>query len=178
MADSSGHPNDGGKKAAGKADSSSSDELSSSDDSEEGTGSAPTRSHGKILAIQSRFGQGKQILSVVPLAYDSSEDSSNDRKNDGARSATAPARGKDLAFQSRLMKAKQLRPELPTAKNRSTKSVARDFAQCVYFDVFLTYPRHKITNAEEFDETKGGCQECRNKFDLTALWLYELYVST
>ena len=43
---------------------------------------------------------------------------------------------------------------LPTAKNRSTESVARDVAQCVYFDVFSTYARHKIPNAEEFDEIK------------------------
>ena len=43
---------------------------------------------------------------------------------------------------------------LPTAKNRSTESVARDVAQCVYFDVFSTYACHKIPNAEEFDEIK------------------------
>jgi len=110
MADSSGYPNDGGKKAAGTDASSSSDKSSSSDDSEDGAGSAPTRSRGKNLAIQSRLGQGKQLLSVVPTAGDSSEDSSNDHKDDGARSATTPACGKDLALQTRLMKAKQLRP--------------------------------------------------------------------
>ena len=154
MADSSGHPNDGGKKAAGGANSSSSDESSSSDDSEDGTGSAPTRSRGKDLAFQTRFGQGKQLLSALPTAHEeSSEDSSIDRKDDGARSATTtPARGKDLAFQSRLMKAKQMRRELPTAKNRSTNSNARDYAQCVYFDVFSNYSRHTLPSAVEFDE--------------------------
>jgi hypothetical protein len=50
------------------------------------------------------------------------------------------------------MKAKQMRRELPTAKNRSTNSNARDYAQCVYFDVFSTYSRHTLPNAEEFDE--------------------------
>jgi hypothetical protein len=98
MADSSGHPNDAVKKAAGKAASSSSDESSSSDDSsedssndrEDGASSAPTPACGKNLALQSRFGQGKQLLSLLPPDDDSSEDSSNDRK-DGARSATTPA---------------------------------------------------------------------------------------
>jgi len=41
---------------------------------------------------------------------------------------------------------------LPTAKNRSTKAVARDGAQCAYFDVFSTYAHHKLPEAEEFDE--------------------------
>ena len=86
MADSSGHPNDDGKKAAGKAASSSSDELSSSDDSseelsndcEDGAWPAPTQAHGKNLAFYSRFGPGKQLRSVLPTADDSSEDLSND----------------------------------------------------------------------------------------------------
>ena len=140
--------NDAGKNAAGTDASSSSDESSSSDDSEDGAGSAPTLSRGKNLSIQSRLGQGKQLLSVVPTADDSSEESSNDHK-DHARSATTSARGKDLAFQTRLMKAKQLRPELPTAKNRST-SKSRDFSQCVYFDVFTSYARHLLP--EDIDE--------------------------
>ena len=119
MANSSGHPNDDGKKAAGTSASSSSDESSSSDDSsedlsndrEDGARSAPTRGHEKDLAFQARIGQGK----LLPTANDSSEDSSNDRK-DGARSATTPAQGKDLAFASRLGPTKQLRPVLPTTK--------------------------------------------------------------
>ena len=101
MANSSEHPNDAGKKAAGTDASSSSDESSSSDDSEDGAGSAPTRACGKILAFQSRYGQGKQLRSVFPTANDSSEDLSNDHKDD-AQSATTSACGKDLAFQSRL----------------------------------------------------------------------------
>ena len=150
MANSSGHPHDAGKKAAATAASSSSDELSllddssedSSNDREDGARSAPTLGHGKDLAFQSSMGQGKQVRSVVPSADDSSEDSSNDR-NEGASSATAPGRGKILAC-------KQLCRVLPTAKNRSTKSAPRDFSLCVYFDVFTSYARHKLT--EDFDE--------------------------
>jgi len=48
MDDSSEHPNDDGKKGAGRAH-------------EDGAGSAPTRPRGKNLALQSRLGQGKQI---------------------------------------------------------------------------------------------------------------------
>jgi hypothetical protein len=157
MAVSSGHPNEGEKKAAGKAASSLSDESSSSDDSsddssndrKDGISSAPTPARGKNLAFQTRYGQGKQVRLGAPSADDSSEDSSTDRK-DGARSATTPARGKDQAFQSRLMKAKKLRPELPTAKNRSTKFSPRDMSQCVYFDAFTSYARHQLP--EDIDE--------------------------
>jgi hypothetical protein len=87
----------------------------------------------------------------APSADESSEDlsdSSIDRK-DSADSATTTGRGKILA-------GKKLLRVLPTAKNRSTKSVPRDVAQCVYFDVFSTYPRHKLPNAEEFDEIKAA----------------------
>jgi hypothetical protein len=79
-----------------------------------------------------------------PSADDSSEDSSSD-DNQGANSATTTGRGKILA-------GKNLRRVLPTAKNRSTKSVPRVVGQCVYFDVFSTYARQKLPNAEEFDE--------------------------
>ena len=152
MADSSGHPNDAGKNTAAKAALSSSDKSSSSDDSsedssndhEDGARSEPTRPRGKILAFQARFGQGKQVHVVEPSADDSSEDSSSD-DNQGANSATTTGRGKILA-------GKNLRRVLPTAKNRSTKSVPRVVGQCVYFDVFSTYARQKLPNAEEFDE--------------------------
>ena len=90
MVVSSGHPNDAGKKAAGTDASSSSDESSSSDDSEDGAGSSPTQSRGKNLALQSRFGQGKQTRRVLPTSDDSSEDSSDNPKDD-ARSATTSA---------------------------------------------------------------------------------------
>jgi hypothetical protein len=79
-----------------------------------------------------------------PSADDSSEDSSSD-DNQGANSATTTGRGKILA-------GKNLLRVLPTAKNRSTKSVPRVVGQCVYFDVFSTYARQKLPNAEEFDE--------------------------
>ena len=45
---------------------------------------------------------------------------------------------------------------LPTAKNRSTKSVPRDGAQCVYFDVFMTYARHKPLGAQDYYELKAA----------------------
>ena len=45
---------------------------------------------------------------------------------------------------------------LPTAKNKSTKSVARDGAQCVYFDVFTTFARHLPPDAGDFDEIKAA----------------------
>jgi hypothetical protein len=156
MADSSGHPNDAGKKAAAKVAASSSDMSSSSDDSsdnlsndhEDGARSAQTRGRGKNLAFQRRFGQDKQVRLGAPSADESSDDSSNDH-NEGAHSATTTGCGKILA-------GKKLRRVLPTAKNRSTKSVARDVAQCVYFDVFSTYPHHKLQEAEEFDEIKAA----------------------
>ena len=86
MADSSGHPNDAGKKAAAKVAASSSDVSSSSDDSsddlsndrEDGARSARTRGRGENLAFQRRFGQGKQARLGAPSADESSEDSSND----------------------------------------------------------------------------------------------------
>ena len=84
----------------------------------------------------------------APSANESSEDWSNDH-NKGAHSATTTGRGKILA-------GKKIRRVLPTAKNRSTKSIARDVAQCVYFDVFSTYARHKLPEAEEFDEIKAA----------------------
>jgi len=157
MANSSGHPNDAGKKAAGTEASSSSDESSSSDDSsddssnesEDGEGSAPTQARGKNLRLQSRFGQGKQTQRVLQTSDDSSEDLSNDCSDD-ARSATTSACGKDLAFQSRLGQGKQLRPVLPTAKNRSTKSSPREVSQCVYFDAFTCYACHQLP--ENIDE--------------------------
>jgi len=156
MADSSGHPNDAGKKAAAKVAASSSDMSSSSDDSsdnlsndhEDGARSAQTRGRGKNLAFQRRFGQDKQVRLGAPSADESSDDLSNDH-NEGAPSATTTGCGKILA-------GKKLRRVLPTAKNRSTKSVARDVAQCVYFDVFSTYPHHKLQEAEEFDEIKAA----------------------
>ena len=156
MADSSGHPNDAGKKAAAKAAASSSVLSSSSDDSsddssndrEDGARSARTRGRGKDLAFQRRFGQGKQVCLGAPSADESSEDLSNDH-NKGAHSATTTGRGKILA-------GKKLSRVLPTAKNRSTKSVPRDVGQCVYFDVFSTYAHQKLPNAEEFDEIKAA----------------------
>jgi len=156
MADSSGHPIDAGKKAADTAALSSSDVSSSSDDSsddssndgEDRAHSAQTRVRGKDLAFQTRFGQGKQVRLGAPSADESSEDSSNDH-NEGAHSATTTGPGKILA-------GKKLRRVLPTAKNRSTKSVARDGAQCVYFDVFSTYDRHKPPEAGDFDEIKAA----------------------
>jgi hypothetical protein len=84
----------------------------------------------------------------APSADESSEDSSNDH-NEGAHSATTTGRGKILA-------GKKLRQVLPTAKNRSTKSVARDVAQCVYFDVFSTYAHHKLSEAEEVNKIKAA----------------------
>jgi len=152
MADSSGHPNDAGKKAAAEAASSSSDVSSSSDDSsedssndgEDGARSAQTQGRGKDLAFQTRFGQGKQVRLGAPLANESSEDSSN-VLNQGAHSATTTGRGK-------VLPGKKLHRVLPTAKNRSTKSVARDGAQCVYFDVFSTYAHHKPPEAGDFDD--------------------------
>jgi curved DNA-binding protein CbpA len=159
MADSSGHPNDAGKKAAAKAAASSSFFSSSSDDSsddssnnrEDGARSAPTRPRGKILSFQRRFGHGKQVRLGAPSADESSEDSSDSSNdhNEGEHSATATGRGKILA-------GKKLRRVLPTAKNRSTKSVARDVGQCAYFDVFSTYACHKVPNAEEFHEIKAA----------------------
>ena len=156
MADSSGHPNDAGKKAADKAAASSSVLSSSSDDSsddssndrDDGARSARTRGLGKDLAFQRRFGQGKQVRLGAPSADESSEDSSNDH-NEGAHSATTTGCGKILA-------GKKLSRVLPTAKNRSTKSVPRDVGQCVYFDVFSTYAHQKLPNAEEFDEIKAA----------------------
>jgi len=156
MANSSGHPNDAGKKLAAKAAASSSILSSSSDDSsddssnhcEDGARSARTRGHGKDLAFQRRFGQGKQVRLGAPSADESSEDLSNDH-NEGAHSATITGRRKILA-------GKKLRRVLSTAKNRSTKSVARDVAQCVYFDMFSAYARHKRPEAEEFDEIKAA----------------------
>jgi hypothetical protein len=115
-----------------------------SNDHEDGARSARTRGRGKDLAFQRRFGQGKQVRLVAPSADESSEDLSNDH-SEGAHSATTTGRGENLA-------GKQLRRVLSTAKNRSPKSVARDGAQCVYFDVFSTYARHKLPEAEEFDE--------------------------
>jgi hypothetical protein len=148
MADSSRHPNDAGKKAATTDDSSSSDKSSSSDDSDDVARSAPTRPRGKILAFQSRFGQGKQLRLGAPSADESSEDSSDlsvvDRK-DSAHSATTTGRGKILA-------GKNLRRLLPTAQTRSTKTAPRDVGQCIYFDVFSTYARQTLPSAEEFDE--------------------------
>jgi len=32
----------------------------------------------------------------------------------------------------------------------------RDVGQCFYFDVFSTYARHNLPNAEEFDEIKAA----------------------
>jgi len=156
MANSSGHPNDAGKKAAAKAAASSSVLSSSSDDSsddssndrEDGARSAQTRGRGKDLAFQTRFGQGKHVRLGAPSADESSEDLSNDH-NEGAHSATITGRGKILA-------GKKLRQVLPTVKNRSTKSVPRDVAQCVYFDVFLAYACHKLPNAEELDEIRAA----------------------
>ncbi len=81
---------------------------------------------------------------MVPSADESSEDSSNDH-NKGAHSATTTGPGKILA-------GKQLCRVLPTAKNRSTKSSPRDLALCVYFDVFASYARHKLPEAEDFDK--------------------------
>jgi len=154
MDDSSGHPNDAIKIAAATAASSSSDVSSSSDDSsddssndrEDGARSAQTGGCGKDLHFKEDlgFGQCKRVRLVAPSADESSEDSSNDH-NEGAHSATRTGCEKNLA-------GKQLRRVLPTAKNRSTKSVARDVAQCVYFDVFSTHARHKLPEAEEFDE--------------------------
>jgi hypothetical protein len=138
MADSSGHPNDDGKKAAGTNASSSSDESSN-----DGARPAPPKARGKDLAFQSRFGQGKQVRLGAPSADESSEDSSDssiDRK-DSAHSATTTGRGKILA-------GKNLRRVLPTAKNRSSKS--RDFSQCVYFDMFSSFARHLLP--EDIDE--------------------------
>ena len=168
MADSSGHLNDAGKKAAGTPASSSSDESSSSDDSskdssndrEDGASSAPTRGRGKDLAFQTRFGQGKQLLSAFPTAQEeSSEDLSIDPKDD-ARSATTPGHGIDRKDDARsattpgrgkILTGKQLRPVLPTAKNRSViKSAPRDHSQFVYFDAFTSYARHKLP--EDIDE--------------------------
>jgi len=122
--------------------------LISSNDREDGARSAPTSGCGKDLAFQRRFGQGKQVRLGAPSADESSEHSSNDH-NEGAHSATTTGRGKILA-------GKKLRQVLPTAKNRSTKSVARDVAQCVYFDVFSTYAHHKHPEAEEFDDIKAA----------------------
>jgi len=50
---------------------------------------------------------------------------------------------------------------LPTAKNRSTNTVPRDVAQCVYFDVFSTYARHKPPEAGDFDEIKAAIKSAR-----------------
>ena len=156
MANSSGHPNDAGKKAAATAASSSSDVSSSSDDSSEDLSkncedrarSAQTLGRGKDLAFQTRFAQGKQVHLGAPSADESSEDSSDDH-NEGAHSATTTGRGK-------VLPGKKLHRVLPTAKNRTTKSVPRDFAQCVYFDVFSTYARHKPPEAGDFDEIKAA----------------------
>ena len=151
MADSSRLPNDAGKKANTTDDSSSSDESSSSDDYDDGARPAPPKPRGKVLAFQSRFGQGKQVRLGAPSANKTSEESSDssiDRK-DSAHSATTTGRGKILA-------GKKLSRVLPTAKNRSTKSVPRDVGQCVYFDVFSTYAHQKLPNAEEFDEIKAA----------------------
>ena len=69
MADSSGHPKDDGKKAAGTNASSSSDESSN-----DGARPAPPKACGKDLAFQSRFGQGKQVRLGAPSVDESSED--------------------------------------------------------------------------------------------------------
>jgi hypothetical protein len=106
MADSSGHPNDAGKKAAAKAAASSSVLSSSSDDSsddlsndrEDGARSARTLGRGKDLGFQRRFGQGNTVRLGAPLD-ESSEDSSNGH-NEGAHSATTTGRGKILAGKS------------------------------------------------------------------------------
>ncbi len=82
----------------------------------------------------------------APSADESSEDSSNDH-NEGAHSATTTGPGK-------VLRGKQLCQVLPTAKNRSTNTVRRDNAQCVYFDVFSTYAHHKPPEAGDFDEIK------------------------
>ena len=129
MADSSGHPNDAGKKAAATAASSSSDMSSSSDDSsddsrndcEDRARSAQTLGRGKDLAFRTRYAQGKQVHLGAPSADESSEDSSDDH-NKGAHSATTTGCGK-------VLPGKKLHRVLPTAKNRSTKSVARGMVQ-------------------------------------------------
>jgi len=173
MDDSSGHPNDAGKQAAATARapprrrrrrrrrrrhaaSSSSDMSSSSDDSsvdssndsEDRAHSAQTIGCGKDLAFQTRFVQGKQVPLGSPSADESSEDFSIDH-NKGAHSATTTGPGT-------VLRGKKLHRVLPTAKNRSTKSVAKDGAQCVYFDVFSTYARHKPPDAGDFDEIKAA----------------------
>jgi len=130
--------------------SSSSDDSSddSNNDGEDRARSARTRGRGKDLAFQTRFGQGKQVHLRAPSADESSEDSSDDH-NKGAHSATTIGRGK-------VLRGKKFHRLLPTAKNRSTKSVARDGAQCVYFDVFSTYAHHKPPDAGDFDEIKAA----------------------
>ena len=130
--------------------------MSSSDDSSEdssndcgdGARSAQTHGRGKDLAFRTRFGQGKQVHLGAPSADESSEDSSDDH-NEGAHSATTTGRGK-------VLQGKKLRRVLPTAKNRSTSTIPRDVAQCVYFDVFSTYARHKPPEAGDFDEIKAA----------------------
>ena len=83
--------------------------------------------------------QGKQVHLGSPSADESSEDSSDDH-NEGAHSATTTGHGK-------VLPGKKLHRVLPTAKIRSIKYVPRDFAQCVYFEVFSTYARHKPPGA-------------------------------
>ena len=81
MDDSSGHPNDAGKKAAATSSSSSSDESSSSDDSSDDTSndredrarSAQLSGRGKDLAFRTRFAQGKQAHLGAPSAEESSD---------------------------------------------------------------------------------------------------------
>jgi len=159
MDDSSGHPIDAGKKAAAKAivhprrrsaASSSSDTSSSSDDSsdddlsndrEDCACSAQTPGRGKDLAFRTRFVQGKQPHLGSPSADESSEDIRNEL-NEGKHSTTTTSHGK-------VLRGKKLLRVLPTAKNRSTKSIPRDGAQCVYFDVFTTYARHKPLGAQD-----------------------------
>ena len=153
MDDSSGHPNDAGKKAADTAGSSSIDKSSSSDDSSDDSGedlvqSAKTIGSGKDLAFQTRLGQGKQAHVGSPSTDESSEDVSNDC-NKGSHSTTTTGRGK-------ILRGKQLHKVLPTAKNRSTKSVPRDGAQCFYFDVFSTYARQQPPEADDFDNIKAA----------------------
>jgi hypothetical protein len=150
MADSSGHPNDDGKKAATTDDSSSSDD--------DGARPAPPKARGKNLALQSRFGQGKQVRLGAPSADDSSEDSSDssiDRK-ESAHSVPTTGRGK-------ILTGKNLRRVLPTAQNRSTKSVPRDVGQCVYFDVFSIFARQTLPSAEEFDEIMAAVKSVTTK---------------
>ena len=141
MDDSSGHPIDAGKKAAAKAivhprrrsaASSSSDTSSSSDDSsdddlsndrEDRARSAQTIGRGKDLAFRTRFELGKQAHLGSPSADESSEDIRNEL-NEGKHSTTTTSHGK-------VLRGKKLLRVLPTGKNRSTKSVPRDGAQCV-----------------------------------------------